>query len=182
MPERSFYTRLLSAPRPVLVEVWAAWCAPCRAIEPILQDLAEAYTDRVDVLRLDADENPEVVRDLGVIAIPTLIAFHEGNEVARHTGAAARPGIARLFEAARSGETPVRLGPNLADRLLRVVAGLAMLSLSLRGGWMWLLAPFGVAALFSAVYDRCPLWKAMAPRLAQALQRWLRLSDEAGET
>jgi thioredoxin 1 len=150
-------------------------------IEPALRELEQEYQGRVDLVRLNADEDPESARDLGVIGIPTLIAVSAGGEeIARHTGAAPKPALARLFEAALSGQAPERAGRNLVDRLLLVVAGLALLSLSLRGGWSWLLAPFGVAVLFSAVADRCPLWRAVAPRLVQALQHWIQPSESGG--
>jgi thioredoxin 1 len=75
---------------PTLVDFWAEWCAPCRAISPILEEIAVEYEAKLRVVKLNADDHPDVVRRLGVMSIPTLILFAKGEEKARIVGARAK--------------------------------------------------------------------------------------------
>ena len=77
----------VSADTPTLVDFWAEWCAPCRAIAPILGELATEFGDRLNIVKLNADEHPDVVNRLGILSIPTLILFKKGEEQARIVGA-----------------------------------------------------------------------------------------------
>jgi thioredoxin 1 len=79
--------RVLRAPRPVLVDFWAPWCAPCVKLEPALADLAARHAGRLDVVALDVDDQPAVAGRYDVLALPTLIVFRGGDPVARLTGA-----------------------------------------------------------------------------------------------
>lgn len=72
---------------PLLVDFWAEWCAPCRAIAPILKDLAVEQDGKLRIAKLNVDEHPEVAQRLGVMSIPTLILFQSGEEKARLVGA-----------------------------------------------------------------------------------------------
>jgi thioredoxin len=72
---------------PVLVDFWAEWCAPCRAIAPILKEISAEKEGSLRVVKLNADEHPDVVRRLGIMSIPTLILFAAGVEKARVVGA-----------------------------------------------------------------------------------------------
>jgi thioredoxin 1 len=85
--DADFATRVLSADHPVLVDVWAAWCAPCKALEPVVARLAESYAGRAEVLALDADANVETVTRYDVRALPSLLLFDRGVIVERLTGA-----------------------------------------------------------------------------------------------
>ena len=75
---------------PTLVDFWAEWCAPCRAISPILEEIATEYESKLRIVKLNADEHPDVVRKLGVMSIPTLILFAKGEEKTRIVGARAK--------------------------------------------------------------------------------------------
>jgi thioredoxin len=75
---------------PLLVDFWATWCGPCTMIEPILADLASQWSDRLRVVRVDVDANPLVVRRYGVMSMPTLMVFREGEPVLRLIGARGR--------------------------------------------------------------------------------------------
>ncbi len=80
----------VAAETPTLVDFWAEWCAPCRAISPILEEIATEYDSKLRVVKLNADEHPDVVRKLGVMSIPTLILFANGEEKTRIVGARAK--------------------------------------------------------------------------------------------
>lgn len=83
----SFPAEVLAFPRPVLVDLWAPWCAPCRMIAPALEELALDMMGRVRIAKLNVDENPRTQASLNVSGIPTLVMFKGGREVDRMVGA-----------------------------------------------------------------------------------------------
>jgi thioredoxin 1 len=86
--DETFDAEVLQAGQPVVIDFWAPWCGPCKAVEPVLADLAEQHAGRVEFAKLNIDENPVVASRYGVLAIPTAILF-EGGE-ARETVVGAR--------------------------------------------------------------------------------------------
>ena len=174
MIENDLLERLKSNPHPVVLDFWASWCAPCRIIEPAVEKLAEEYAGRVDLWKVNADEQPDVLRSLHIYGIPTLIAFHEGKEVGRRTGAASSTVLSSLFESALSGDKASPMGIELSKRFLRLGVGLALVSLAIIGGLSGtglLLAGLGGVIMFTAIYDRCPIYKMVSMRLKGLLQR-----------
>jgi thioredoxin len=86
MPIEDFLEKLHGSPSPVVVDFWAPWCGPCRAIAPIIERLGQEYSGQVEVWKVNADEEPDLLRSLRIYGIPTLIAFHAGQEIGRRTG------------------------------------------------------------------------------------------------
>ena len=83
----SFDETVASSELPVLVDFWAEWCGPCKAIAPILEEIATEHGDRVRIAKLNVDDNPDVAQRFGVMSIPTLILFKDGAPEARLVGA-----------------------------------------------------------------------------------------------
>jgi thioredoxin len=168
MDIQTFQQKLAQSDRPLVIDIWATWCGPCKMIEPALHRLEEEYAGRVEVLKINADESRELLGALGIYGIPTLLVYRAGKEIMRTTGAQPQPALARLFEAGLSGEKPERpAGISSFDRILRLGLGLLVAWLT----WNYQFTPlfYFVAAglMFSAVYDRCPIWQTLSPRLAR---------------
>lgn len=94
LTEKSFDTAI-NSPN-VLVDFYAEWCGPCRAQAPVLEAFAERYEGRVKVAKLDVDQAPSVAQRLGIMSVPTLVAFREGKETSRRTGVQSSEGLAAL--------------------------------------------------------------------------------------
>jgi thioredoxin len=94
--DATFAEEVLAAARPVVVDFWAPWCGPCKAIEPALDELAAA-TGAVDFVRLDVDANPETAQRFGVLSLPTVILFADGQARETVYGARSKKHFAKTF-------------------------------------------------------------------------------------
>jgi thioredoxin 1 len=83
-----------------LVDFWAQWCGPCRMAGPVIDELAEEYKDKLAVAKVDVDSEPEVAEKFGVMSIPTVILFKDGQEVGRQIGFAGKAGYVQLLQKA----------------------------------------------------------------------------------
>jgi len=84
--DKSFKKEVLEAKMPVLVDFWAPWCAPCRAIAPAVEELAGEYAGRVGFAKVNVDDNPGVATEYGVRSIPTLLIFKDGKPLTQIVG------------------------------------------------------------------------------------------------
>ena len=85
--DAGFEADVLGSETPVLVDFWATWCGPCRAIAPLLEAAAEDYGDKVLITKVDVDKNPQSAMKFGVRNIPTLLLFQNGKQIGKHVGA-----------------------------------------------------------------------------------------------
>ncbi len=103
--EATFDQDVIEAPVPVVVDFWAAWCAPCRLIAPIVEELAGAYDGRVKFVKLDVDENPNLAERYSVMSIPTLGVFKGGQLIERITGYMLKQDLMQRIEWALNGHS-----------------------------------------------------------------------------
>ena len=96
--DQDFDDRVLQSERPVLVDFWAEWCVPCHMVSPVVEEIAREYSHRMTAAKLNVDDNPETARKFGVMSIPTLIVFKDGQEKARVIGARGKEAILREIE------------------------------------------------------------------------------------
>ena len=85
--DANFEQEVLKSSEPVLVDFFAEWCGPCKAMAPALDEVAQEMAGKVKITKIDVDENPEITNKYQIQAMPTLILFKDGEVAARHTGA-----------------------------------------------------------------------------------------------
>jgi thioredoxin 1 len=94
----SFDDVVLQSDKPVLVDFWATWCKPCLMIAPILDELADEYEGKVEFTKLDVDQNQQIAANFGIMSIPALIIFKNGEPVANVNGARPKAELKKLVE------------------------------------------------------------------------------------
>jgi thioredoxin len=171
MNKNEFFSRINKSTRPVVVDLWAPWCVPCKAMQPAFKQVGQKYADEVFVFKINADESPDVIRALGVRGIPTVIGFAHGKEIVRRTGLQSAQALEVIFDSTVKGRKPAAMPLTPITRILRLVGGLALLAAGWLMGHSILLFILGGVLLFSAVYDRCPIYRAIVPRLAALIHK-----------
>lgn len=83
----NFNQEVLQSPIPVLVDFWAEWCGPCRMLTPIIEELGKELNNKIKIVKMNIDQNPNTPSTLGIRSIPTMIIFKDGQQVATKTGA-----------------------------------------------------------------------------------------------
>lgn len=96
--DSNFEAEILKSDMPALVDFWATWCAPCRAIAPIVEEMAETYAGKIKVAKMNVDDNPATPGKYGVRGIPTLILFKNGQVVDQVVGAVPKTQIKSLID------------------------------------------------------------------------------------
>ncbi len=98
--DATFVSDVLQSDKPVLVDFWADWCAPCKKVEPLLAEIAGEMEDKVTIVKLNIDENPETARAYRVMSVPTLTIFKGGEPISSVAGAKPKGVLVNLIESA----------------------------------------------------------------------------------
>jgi thioredoxin 1 len=98
--DKSFQSDVLQSTEPVLVDFWAEWCGPCRAVAPVLEEVAGELKGKLKIVKLNVDENPETAAKYGIQSIPTLMIFKNGQMASRQIGAAPKAKIVQWITGA----------------------------------------------------------------------------------
>ncbi len=96
--DSNFATDVLQSDVPVLVDFWAPWCGPCKMIAPVLEELSETYGEKLTIVKLNTDENPQVTAKYGITGIPTMNVFVGGEVVKNIVGALSKPKLIKELE------------------------------------------------------------------------------------
>ncbi len=96
--DSSFQEDVLGNATPAVVDFWATWCGPCRALAPVIEQLADENTGKINVYKLDVDENPDVAAKFGIRGIPTVLFFKDGKVVEQSVGVLPKTDLQKLID------------------------------------------------------------------------------------
>lgn len=96
--DASFQSDVLQSPLPTVVDFWAPWCGPCKMIAPVLEELSAQLQGKVQIVKMNIDQNPNTPSQFGVRSVPTLILFNNGKNISTKVGALAKPALLQWIE------------------------------------------------------------------------------------
>lgn len=160
MDKKQFIQKAGLSGKPTVVDFWAPWCAPCRRTKPILEKLAKEYQGSVNFWAINSDEHQNLIQELKIFGIPTILLIQNGKITGRFTGVQREAAYRKIFESLSTGQI-VQVPISPLDRLLRLGIGATSVIFALHYSAWWLLA-LGMVILFTGVYDRCPIWQAIS--------------------
>ena len=100
LTDATFDAEISGSSTPIIVDFWAPWCGPCRMVSPVLDEIAQEHADKVTVGKLNVDENPTTAQKFGIMSIPTIILFKDGQAARKVIGARSKADFIREFEIA----------------------------------------------------------------------------------
>ena len=100
LTDATFDAEISGSSTPIIVDFWAPWCGPCRMVSPVLDEIAQEHADKVTVGKLNVDENPATAQKFGIMSIPTIILFKDGQAARKVIGARSKAVFIREFEIA----------------------------------------------------------------------------------
>ena len=103
MKTDEFESEVLRSEQPVIVDFWAEWCGPCRAVGPVLDEIAQEHSDEIRVVKVNVDEEPELAQRYGIMSIPTIVLFRSGAPTAAAIGAQPKRMLERSLGLAENG-------------------------------------------------------------------------------
>lgn len=96
--DQNFEQEVLKSETPVLVDFWASWCTPCRMLGPIIDEISEEYKEKIKVVKMNVDENGQTPQSFGIMSIPTVLIFKDGNPVKHLVGAQPKDAITNAID------------------------------------------------------------------------------------
>jgi thioredoxin 1 len=96
--DQDFEAKVLQSKTPVLVDFWAEWCVPCKMAGPILEELSEAYKDKIQIVKINVDQNQSSSEKNGIMSIPTTVLFKDGKEIGRQVGFSGKEAFEELMK------------------------------------------------------------------------------------
>lgn len=98
MAKSESFKDIIHGPQPVLIDFFAEWCGPCKAMSPILSDIAADFKEKIRVIKIDVDKNPEIASNLNIMGVPTLMLFNKGKMMWRQSGMLSRQALTAKLE------------------------------------------------------------------------------------